>query len=511
MLTIASTLATSARSYGTRPAVRFEDRSVLTHAELDEMSSALGAALSAKGIGKGDHTVWLAHNAAEYLLAYCATAKIGATFSGINHWLRPAEIRPVLELLAPAVVFAGPEFTGTMDGLYEGIAAQPLRVALGASTPGWLGFHELLRSSSTPPPTNDIGEDTVHEIIFTSGSTGQAKGVVSTQRRRILDATRAALALQVSRNDHIMGFGPQFHIGGGSVPLTVLLQGGSATIMSRFAPEAAARVIAANGITHFGGVPAHYSLLAEARAMEGADISTIRSCYVGGSSVTRHVFNTITSMFPGADIVHGYGSTETGPHVIMVRSNNVADLEGRLGLPVPGVEVRVVDPISGDDAGADEVGEILVRSDSVMLGYYGRPDLTKSAIDEDGWVRTGDLARRAADGTFYFADRLKDMIITGGENVYSREVEDVLMSHPLIDEAAVIGLPDPVYEEQVVAFVRSAGPTDALDPAAVIAYVRERLAGYKTPKRVVVVADFPRTPTGKVAKNELRREPAGPE
>ena len=195
----------------------------------------------------------------------------------------------------------------------------------------------------------------------------------------------------------------------------------------------------------------------------------------------------------------------------MVRSNNVADLEGRLGLPVPGVEVRVVDPISGKDAGADEVGEILVRSDSVMLGYYGRPDLTKSAIDDDGWVRTGDLARRAADGMFYFADRLKDMIITGGENVYSREVEDVLVSHPLIDEAAVIGLPDPVYEEQVVAFVRSAGPADGLDPAAVIAYVRERLAGYKTPKRVVVVTDFPRTPTGKVAKNELRRESAGSE
>jgi acyl-CoA synthetase (AMP-forming)/AMP-acid ligase II len=508
MLTIANTLATSARSYGTRPAVRFEDKSVLTHAELDEMSSALGAALSEKGIGKGDHTIWLAYNAAEYLLAYCATAKIGATFSGINHWLRPAEIRPVIELLQPAVVFCGPEFTATMESIYEEIVPQPLRITLGASTPGWLGFHEFLRSGSKQMASGDIGEDTVHEIVFTSGSTGQAKGVISTQRRRILDATRAALALQVSRNDHIMGFGPQFHIGGGSVPLTVLLQGGSCTIMSRFAPEAAARVIAANGITHFGGVPAHYSLLAEAKAMEGADISTIRSCYVGGSSVTRHVFNTITSMFPGADIVHGYGSTETGPHVIMVRSANVADLEGRLGLPVPGVEVRVVDAVSGEDAKADEIGEILVRSDSVMVGYFGRPDLTKSVIDDEGWVRTGALARRAEDGTFYFADRLKDMIITGGENVYSREVEDVLVSHPLIDEAAVIGLPDPVYEEQVVAFVRSAGSTGDLDPADVIAYVRQRLAGYKTPKRVVVVADFPRTPTGKIAKNELRQESA---
>jgi acyl-CoA synthetase (AMP-forming)/AMP-acid ligase II len=189
----------------------------------------------------------------------------------------------------------------------------------------------------------------------------------------------------------------------------------------------------------------------------------------------------------------------------VVRGHRVEDIEGRIGLPVPGVQVKVVAPESEQELGPDEVGELLVRSDSTMVGYYGRPDLTEKAMTPDGWVRTGDLGRRDPDGVFLFVDRVKDMIITGGENVYSREVEDVVVSHPAVAEAAVIGLPDPVYEEQVVAVVRPVPDSaEPVDPAALIAYARERLAGYKAPRRVVVVEDFPRTPSGKIAKPELR-------
>jgi acyl-CoA synthetase (AMP-forming)/AMP-acid ligase II len=311
----------------------------------------------------------------------------------------------------------------------------------------------------------------------------------------------SALAFEVTRNEHMVFFGPQFHVGGASVPNQALVQGGKATIIV-YDTGRVGRAIA-DGATYLIGVPAHYNLLFESGALDGVDTSRVRGCYVGGSVATERLFQAITAHFPGADLVHGYGSTESGPHTMALRGQEFLDHRGALGLPVPGNEVRVADPLGGD-VPAGEVGELLVRSDTVMDHYLDRPELTRAAFHPDSWLRTGDLVSVDADGYYRLAGRAKEMIISGGENVYPKEIEDVLAEHAAVAEVAVIGIPDPVYEERAIAVVRlapggSAGEDELRD------FVRARLAGFKTPREVRFVEDFPRTPVGKIAKDELSK------
>jgi fatty-acyl-CoA synthase len=224
---------------------------------------------------------------------------------------------------------------------------------------------------------------------------------------------------------------------------------------------------------------------------------------VGGSVATNELFAAIKDRFPNADLVHGYGSTESGPHTMALRGGEFLAHYGSLGLPVPGNEVRLVDA-GGSDVAVGEIGELLVRSDTVMDGYYRREELTAGAFAPGGWLRTGDLLRRDDEGYFHLAGRAKELIISGGENVYPKEIEDVIAGYPDVAEVAVIGVPDPVYEERVVALVRLAPGAVPPPTDAVMAFVRARLAGFKTPKEVYLVDDFPRNAVGKISKPELR-------
>jgi fatty-acyl-CoA synthase len=502
MLTHRDVLRRCASAYGPRTAITSEDGADLTYAELDLRTEALAEGLQALGLGPGDRLVWLDRNSADFLLMWFATAKLGMTFTALNSWLRPHELAPQVELVRPTVVVAGAEFVATAEAAC--VAAPPQhRFVRSGQAAGWGAFHEIAAGAGTPV-AQAVSEDAVHEIVFTSGTTGQAKGVMRTQRARILDSLTAALAFQLTREDHLLAILPQFHIGGGSVPNQLLVQGGRVTVLRQYEPEAVARALG-SGVTYFVGVPAHYSLLFESGHLHGVDTSAVRGCYVGGSVASPTTFEAIRKHFPHADLVHGYGSTESGPHTMALRGQAFLDHFGSLGLPVPGTEIRVVDA-SGAAVDDDEVGELLVRSDAVMLGYLDRPELTAQVLDADGWLRTGDLVRRSADGYCTLVDRAKDIVITGGENVYPREVEDVLSGYPGVAEVAVIGVPDPLYEERVVALVRPLPGAEEIDPSAVIRYARKHLAGFKTPKEVHVVADFPRTGTGKIAKAELRAQ-----
>jgi len=500
VLTHRDMLRRASVAYGNRPAIGMVGERPLTYRELDELTGRIAAGLAALGLGPGDRMMWIDQNRVEYLLAYFATAKIGMTISPVNYWLRTREIEPLAKLVDPAIVVAGPDYRRTIR---EAVGTDRERhwVAVGDEVgDGWLPWSSLV--ADEPHPGLDIDERTIHEIIFTSGTTGQSKGVMRSQRGRIIDSFQAALGYELTRNDHMLWFLPQFHIGGAAVPNQLLIQGGRVSLLRRFDPEAAAQAIA-QGVTYVVGVPAHYSLMRESGVLDGVDTSHVRGCYVGGSSASREVFESILEQFPNAELVHGYGSTESGPHTMALRGQAFLDHFGALGLPVPGTEVRVVDELTGADVRRGEVGELWVRSDAVMEGYLGRPDLTEKTL-VDGWLRTGDLVRQDEDGYFTMVDRAKDMIITGGENVYPREVEDVLASHDAVVEAAVIGVPDDVYEERVVAYVRLEPGVDAPEPGELIAYVRQRLAGFKTPKELYIVDDLPRTGVGKIAKQALR-------
>jgi acyl-CoA synthetase (AMP-forming)/AMP-acid ligase II len=510
MLTHRDQLRRSRTAYGDRPAVGMVAGPAITHRELDELTGRLADGLLRRGLGPGDRMLWIEQNCVEYLIAYYATAKIGMTISPMNYWLRAREIAPLAELVDPAVVVAGEGYRETVAQAV-GAGRARLWVALGEETApppaGWSAWDELF--GEDPEAGLDLDERTVHEIIFTSGTTGQSKGVMRTQRGRIIDSMQAALGYQLNREDHMLWFLPQFHIGGAAVPNQVLMQGGRVSLLRRFDAVPAARALA-DGVTYVVGVPAHYSLMRESGALEGLDLSRVRGCYVGGSAASREVFDAILRQFPNADLVHGYGSTESGPHTMALRGEPFMTHFGALGLPVPGTEVRVVDPATGAVVPQGSVGELQVRSDAVMEGYLGRPDLTAGALDADGWLRTGDLVTQSQDGYFTMVDRAKEMIITGGENVYPREVEDVLATHPAVAECAVIGVPDEVFEERVVAYVRIEPGAETPSTDLLIAYVRERLAGFKTPKELHVVDDLPRTGVGKIAKQALREAYAAP-
>jgi fatty-acyl-CoA synthase len=500
MLTHRDILRRSASAYGSRTALVGADNSTLTYDELDRCTDALAAGLLGSGLRPGDRVVWLNDNCLEYLIAYFATAKAGLVLSPMNYWLRVGELAALVALLEPQALIAGRQYADRLEGL-NGTGQVRLRVLVDGARPGWRTWDDVLQ---TPGSLDGVPNDelALHEVIFTSGTTGAAKGVMRSQRGRIVDSLTAALAFEVRRSENLVFFGPQFHIGGASVPNQVLVQGGTATII-RFDPERVAQAIA-DGATYVIGVPAHYNLMFESGVLEKVDTSALRGCYVGGSVATVALFKKISELFPHADMVQGYGSTESGPHTIALRGRDFLEHPGTLGLPVPGTEVRVAGR-DGADLGPGEVGELLVRSDSVMDGYFRRPELTESVLSPDGWLHTGDLMSRDAEGYFRMAGRAKEMIISGGENVYPKEIEDVLSEHPAVAEVAVIGVPDPVYEERVVALVRrlpAAGPVESQELRD---FVRVRLAGFKTPKEVRFVDDFPRTGLGKIAKDELAR------
>jgi acyl-CoA synthetase (AMP-forming)/AMP-acid ligase II len=501
MLTHRDVLERSGSSYGDRIAIIDERAITLTYRDLDRKTTAIVESLLAAGLKPGDRVLWLSKNCLEYLLVYFATAKANLVFSPLNYWLRVAELDQLANLVEPAAIFGSADYCEVLDNL-SATAGADLRITLGQPRPGWKSFDTLLEGMGTAGLARvENDENVLHEIIFTSGTTGQSKGVMRSQRKRILDSYMAALAFELGRNDHMVFFGPQFHVGGASVPNQLLVQGGTVSIIT-FDPAAAVETIK-RGVTYMVGVPAHYNLVFESGALDGVDTSRVRGAYVGGSVATKQLFMAITKNFPQADLVHGYGSTESGPHTMALRGQDFIDHYGSLGLPVPGTEARVVDVNSADvDHGA--VGELIVRAETVMDGYWRRPDLTSNAFLEGGWLRTGDLVRQDESGYFILAGRLKDMIISGGENIYPKEVEDVIATHDSVAEVAVIGVPDPTYEEKVVALVRVKPGHENLRPEVIVEFVRTRLAGFKAPREVFIVEDFPRTGIGKISKEELK-------
>lgn len=502
MLSHSRILAAAASGYPGRIALGSAEGGLITYGELADQARRMASALLAHGLQHGDRVVWLSHNRVEYQFAYYATALAGLAFAPINYWMRAAEIRGLLEVLEPRLAFVEREHLPVFLEAADGLDLTLVTIDGPSNDAESLSWERLLVEANrgTWP---DPSDDTVHEIVFTSGTTGQSKGVMRSQRKRIIDSLVAAITFRLHRDDHLLGSGPQFHIGGGAVPGQLLVQGGRTTITKRFDPEHIADTIA-TGVTYFMGVPAHFNMLFASGELERIDTRGVRGVYLGGSIATLGLFERISEAFPNAEISHGYGSTESGPHSIGVRGQALRECPGTIGLPIPGTEVRV--EVDGRPADTDEIGELVLRAPTVMDGYYGNPELTATVLDTEGWYRTGDLVRRDADGYFYIADRKKDMIISGGENVYSREVEDVLSLHPTVDEVAVIGTKDPVYEECVTAVVRVRSNAPQVDFDTLRAFVKERLAGYKAPRRVEFVEDMPRNPVGKIDKLRLREQ-----
>jgi long-chain acyl-CoA synthetase len=520
MPNLSSLLEGSASAYPDRTALVLGDTR-LTYAQVNAAASQVANLLVSRGIEPGDKVALSCPNLPYFPIVYHGILKAGATVVPLNVLLKGREVAYHLDDSDAKAYFC---FQGTPElpigaeghaGFTEAEVCEHffvITVDPAAESP-IAGTETLGQALKGQPPvfaTRDMDADDTAVILYTSGTTGQPKGAELMHRNMISNAlaSDALFAADADRPDTLLCVLPLFHSFGQTVIMNAgFAFGGTIVMLPRFEAGAALALMAKEGVTFFAGVPTMYWGLLGALEGSGVDVHQLaermRVAVAGGSALPVEVHKEFERRF-GVTILEGYGLSETSP----VASFSVwgePPRVGSIGRPIPGVEMKLINPEPGvrEDLpeGEDVVGEIAIKGPNIMKGYYGRPDATAEAI-VDGWFRSGDLARKDADGWYYIVDRSKDMIIRGGYNVYPREVEEVLMTHPDVSLAAVIGVPDESHGEEVKAVViRHEGATVTEDE--LVAWAKEQMAGYKYPRIVQFVDALPMTATGKILKREL--------
>ncbi len=475
------------------PALTFEG-TMLSFAELDARSDRVAGALAAAGAGKGDRVAIVARNMLAHFELYFGCAKAGAILLPLNWRLSPAEIGPILADAEPALIFAASEFKAAL-------ASPAPVIELGAGYDAW-------RDAAGPLLDRTLDRHDPVLILYTSGTTGKPKGVViSAHNMSFLVRGAAELFGFTAASVHLLAM-PLFHIGGIGCGMWALSQGGHTVLLQQPAPDQVIDNVRRYGVTHAFFVPAVIHQLVDTPGIDALQLTSLQRILYGASPISESLLRRAIAVF-GCDFDHTYGMTEaTGTVIALPPADHDpgGPLAHRLrscGRPLPWIEVRLVDPANGEPVATGEVGEIRVRAESVMQGYWRKPAETAATISADGWLATGDAAWQDADGYIYIHDRYKDMIVSGGENIYPTEVENALTDHAAIAQVAVIGVAHERWGETPRAFiVKHAQAT--LTEAEVIAFARSRLAHYKCPTSVVFVTALPRNASGKVLKREMR-------
>ncbi len=465
-----------------------------TYAAYAERCDRLAATLVGDfAVRAGDRVAWLGGNTHELLEAYYGVLLAGAILTPLNIRLSPVELRSILDDCRPAVLVRHPHQPDPGHSTPQVILGADYEARLSAQT-------------SLPWPTPEVDERSVAEIFYTSGSTGTPKGAMLTHRALYLHAVHSALTGGLSGSDVILHTIPLFHVNGWGTPHYVTGLGGVHVMLSRFDPAEVLRLIAAEGVTRLFLVPAMAAELLRSPELDGLDLSSVVQISVGGAPTPAPMLAELEARF-GCTVICGYGMTETSPTLTrsLDKPGEVPSAARRAttGLPILGADARVLD---GEDHEVPwdgvSAGEVCVRSNHVMAGYWNAPEATAEVIRE-GWLRTGDIATVDRDGYLTLVDRSKDLIISGGENVASVEVERALAEHPAVLEAAVIGRPDERWGEVPHGFV-TLRPTHEATPDELVAFVRQRLAHFKAPRRVEILDELPKGGTGKVQKQILR-------
>ncbi|MDQ8706154.1 long-chain fatty acid--CoA ligase [Streptomyces sp. LHD-70] len=506
-LSLATVLAEAARRRPDHPAL-VEDELRITFAELWQQARTQAAALTRLGVRPGDKVALMAPNTAEFPRAYYAILAAGAVVVPVHLLLTAEEAAHVLRDSGARLLLCHAAQTDT--GSKAAAEAGVRMIALGpeVSVAGSDGRLEDLAQTVEPLPsyTPRAAED-LAVVFYTSGTTGVPKGVGLSHLNLVMNATVNAFDINdVRPDDVVLGALPLFHVFGQTVSMNSTWRAGATfVLLPRFDAAAAVELMVREGVNTFHGVPTMYIRLLEAARTAGA-LPRLRLCISGGASLPVTVLERFNEVFD-TEVYEGYGLSETSP-TTAVNQPDFGARAGTVGHPVWGVEVEIARADLEEQIELlpfGDLGEIVVRGHNVFSGYLGRPEDTAAAL-VDGWFRTGDLGRKDADGFISIVDRKKDLIIRGGFNVYPRQVEEVLLRHPGIAEAAVIGVPDSAYGEEVCAVLiadRHAAPAPTAED--VTAWARQHLAKHMYPRRIEFVDAFPLGPSHKVLKRELRQ------
>ena len=483
-----------------KTAIRFPGRDV-SCAALAALVERLASALAASGIKRGGCVAYLGLNSPEMLALLFASARLGAMFMPLNWRLAGPEHRQMLEDCPPALLFVEPQYVAQIDAFRDALAATAL-VGFGAVGAGWIGWPEFCgRAGGQAPRDAQVGPDTPLLICYTSGSTGKPKGVVLTQRAIDCNAANSADMHELTGDDVILTTLPLFHVGGLNNQTTPALQAGCTVVLHpRFDPDATFDAIERDGITLTVLVPAQLDMMMAHRRWASADFSSLRMITTGSTIVPRHIIHAVHAK--GVPLVQVYGSTETCPIAVYLKAADAYRKIGSTGKAAAHCRLRIVDE-RGGEVSRGTTGEILVQGDNVMTGYWNAPQATAATLI-DGWFHSGDMGHQDEEGYLYVDGRSKDMIISGGENIYPAEIENLLIESPDIAEASVIGRPDARWGEIVVAVVVPK-PDCRLTGEQVLKLLDGRIARYKHPKEVLVVEQLPKTALGKIRKEDVRQ------
>jgi fatty-acyl-CoA synthase len=482
-----------------RDAIWFEGTTT-SHAAFAERVRRTAGALASLGVGRGDRVAWTGGNHPSALETLYACGQLGAIWVPVNARLTAPEARYVLEHSGSSVTVHGRDHGPLADALRDvvptWVAAEP-PVEGGA---GSLPYEELLAAADPEPRDEPVALEDPCLVMYTSGTTGTPKGAVLTHGNMTWNAVNQFMGMDLTQDERTLALAPLFHIGGlnGTVN-PALLRGGCAVVVRRFDPAGTLQVIEEQRVSSFFAVPTMLDAMARRPEFGTRDLSALRTIGAAGAAVPLPTLRTWLDR--GVTMQQCYGMTEAAPGCTVLDAADAERKVGSAGKPVFFTDVKVVRP-DGTEAGVDEVGEVVVSGPNVMAGYWEDPAQT-AAVLVDGWYHTGDAGSLDDEGFLWIRDRYKDMIISGGENVYPAEVESALLELDGVDEAAVIGVPDERWGEVGLALLVPS-PGAALDPDAVRTALRERLAGFKVPQQVRVVDELPKTATGKIRKPELR-------
>jgi fatty-acyl-CoA synthase len=461
----------------------------LTYGDLNDRAGRFAAWMQGKGIGTGDRIAILCLNSASFFEILFACGKLGAILVPLN-WRQPApELIPVAQDAAPKLLIH--------DADHAALAAE-LNLPLLS-----FGDYEQAVAATAPGQFETAwAPDRIWYMLYTSGTTGKPKAVIQTPGMAYANAINIGQAIDLTSTDTTLNFLPLFHTAGINLhTLPLLIQGGTVHILRKFEIDPVMAALQTGKCTAFFGVPAIYQTISLHKNFATADFSKVRSWGCGGAPLPASLIELFARR--GVLVCNGMGMTETGPTVFLMDRAHAQAKIGSVGKPQILSEVRVVDD-NDHPLPADHAGELQIRGPNITPGYWNNEAATKAAFTADGWLRTGDVARRDSDGYYYIVDRIKDMFISGGENVYPAEVEIAIYKFAGVLECAVIGVPDEKWGEVGCAYVLPR-PDATIDAEALRTFCRQNLAAYKVPKHIRIIDDFPRTAAGKVQKHMLRR------